>query len=137
MFRKMAIALVAASVFTAPVLAQNPPLSGGTTSPSGETTEKATKPEKTEKSVESTEKSVTTVTKHHRIARHHRHGTKAAKYGKARTATAMSGKHSGAKSAKYTKIESRRIRHGRIPSKHVYGKAGKGSKRMPSGTTAH
>jgi hypothetical protein len=135
MFRKMAIALVAASVFTAPVLAQNPPLSGGTTSPSSETTEKANKPEKTEKSVESTEKSVKTVIKHHRIARHHRPGTKAAKYGKART-TAMSGKHPS-KSAKYAKIESRRTGHGRISSKHVYGKAGKASKRMPSGTTAH
>jgi hypothetical protein len=124
MFRKMAIALVAASVFTAPVLAQNPPLSGGTTSPSGETTEKAKQPEKTEKAAESTEKVEKKVMQHHRIARHHRHGTKAAKVGK----------HPSAKTAKYAKIEVRRTKHGRTTSKHVYGKA---SKRMPSGTTAH
>jgi hypothetical protein len=135
MFRKMAIALVAASVFTAPVLAQNPPLSGGSTSsPSGETTEKANKPETTEKSAESTEKVEKKVI-HHRIARHHHHGTKAAKVGKARTPTAMYGKHPSAKTAKYAKMESRRIRHGRTPSKHVYGKAPK--RTMPSGTTAH
>jgi hypothetical protein len=139
MFRKMAIALVAASVFTAPVLAQNPPLSGGgTTSPSNETQEKANKPEKTEKSVESVEKTEKTkktakaVTKHHRMARHHRHGTKAAKYGKARS-TAMSVKHPGVKTTKYVKVESRHTKHGRIPSKHVYGKA---SKHMRSGTPA-
>jgi len=129
MFRKMAIALVAASVFTAPVLAQNPPLSGGTTTtPSGETMEKA-KPEKTEKAAESAKKAEKVVTKHRRIARHPRHGTKAAKYGKARITTAISGKHPEAKPAKYGKVESRRIGRGRAPSKHVYGKA---PKHMPS-----
>jgi hypothetical protein len=125
MFRKMAIALVAASVFTAPVLAQTPPLSGGgtTSTPSSEAVDK-TKPEK---SAETTEKAGKT--KHHRMARHHKHGTKAAKYGKAHT-TAMSGKHSEAKAAKLAKIESRR--HGRTLPKKVYGRA---SKHMPSKST--
>jgi hypothetical protein len=147
MFRKMAIALVAASVFTAPVLAQNPPLSGGsTTSPSNETTEKATKPEKTEKPGETTEKVEKKVTRHYRTVHHHRHGTKVAKAGKPRTRTAMSArhpsakaakyaKHPRAKTAKYAKVEGRRVGHGRTPPKHVYGKAPKRS--MPSGTTTH
>jgi hypothetical protein len=137
MFRKMAIALVAASVFTAPVLAQNPPLSGGgsTTSPSSETTEKANKPETTEKSAESTEKAEKKAMRHHRTAHHHGHGTKAAKVGKGRTATAMPGKHPSAKAGKYAKVEGRRTGHGRTPSKHIYGKAPKHS--MPSGTMAH
>jgi hypothetical protein len=134
MFRKMAIAFVAASVFTAPVLAQNPPLSGGgtTSTPSSDTMEK-TKPEKTEKSAESVEKSKKTVTKHHRTARHHR-GAKAAKYSKTRTTTAMSGKESSGKTAKLAKTETRRMGHGKTLSKHVYGRA---SKRTPSGMTAH
>jgi hypothetical protein len=115
MFRKMAIALVAASVFTAPVLAQNNTLSGGPTStPSSDTMDK-TKTEKTEKSAESTEKSAA---KHHRIARHHRHGSKTtklgkpAKYGKAHTTT-----------SKFVKTESRR--HGKILPKPAYGRASK------------
>lgn len=134
MFRKMAIALVAASVFTAPVLAQNNPLAGGgtTSTPSTDTTEKAKQPEKTEKSAEATTKSqkaAKAATRHHRTAaRHHRHGTKAAKYGKGHTATAMSGKHDGAKTAK---VEGRRTGHGRTLPKHAYGKA---SKHTPSKT---
>jgi hypothetical protein len=137
MFRTMAIALVAASVFTAPVLAQNPPLSGGsTTSPSSETTEKANKPETTTgKAAESTEKVEKKVIRHHRTVRHHRHGTKAAKVGKARTGTAMFGKHPSAKTAKYANIEGRRTGHKRTHPKHVYGKAPKHS--MPSGTKAY
>jgi hypothetical protein len=135
MFRKMAIALVAASVFTAPVLAQNPPLSGGsTTSPSSETTEKANKPETSGKAAESTEKVEKKVIRHHRTVRHHRHGTKAAKFGKAHTATAMYGKHPSAKTEKYGKVEGRRTGHGRT-AKHVYGKAPKHS--MPSGTKTY
>ena len=131
MFRKMAIALLAASVFTAPVLAQNNPLAGGgtTSTPSTDTTEKAKQPEKTEKSVEATEKTEKSTTRHHKTAaRHHRHGTKAAKYGKGQTTTAMAGKHHGAKTAK---VDGRRTGHGRTLPKHAYGKA---SKHTPSKT---
>jgi hypothetical protein len=125
MFRKMAIALVAASVFTAPVLAQNT-LSGGATpstpSPSTDTMDKA-KPEKTEKSAESVEKTEKKVTKHHKIARHHRHGAKAAKLGKAHVgATTAMGKQPTGKTEKLTKTERRKL-------KHAFGKA---PKHMPS-----
>lgn len=115
MFRKLAIALVAASVFTAPVLAQGT-LSGGTPStPSSDTMDK-TKTEKTEKSVESTEKSMKAATKPHHAARHHRHGSRMAKfgkpvkYGKAHTTT-----------SKVVKTESRR--HGKIFTKRAFGRA--------------
>jgi uncharacterized Zn finger protein (UPF0148 family) len=69
MFRKIAIALVAASVFTAPVLAQTTTPSDSTSAP---TTSAAPK----------TEKSITKVTKHRVVGRHHRHGAKMAKYTK-------------------------------------------------------
>jgi hypothetical protein len=138
MFRKIAVALVAASVFAAPVLAQTKDnLSGGTaTNPSNET-EKANKPEKTEKSAESTEKTEKTVTHHHHAARHHR--SKAAKAGKARTATAMYGKtlsHKtpGGKTSKFARTETRRVGHGKLLPKRAYGKAYRHS---PSGMTTH
>jgi hypothetical protein len=118
MFRKMAIALVAASVFTAPVLAQNDTLSGGsstkgsqvTTPPAGESTEKAETPEKAEKTAESTKKVKVgkTVARHHRVARHGRHGTKAAKFVKSRT-TAVYAKHRDGRTAKYARSESSRM----------------------------
>jgi hypothetical protein len=130
MFRKMAIALVAASVFTAPVLAQDT-LSGaastskspqGTTpAPSGENADKAVNPEKAEKSAATTEKATKTVTRHHRVVSHHRRGTKTAKYVKSHTKTAMYGKHPGAKSAKVAKVESRRIGHGKTLGRHALG----------------
>jgi hypothetical protein len=129
MFRKMAIALVAASVFTAPVLAQNDTLTGGsgtkssqvTTPPAGDSAaEKAGKPEKAEKSAEAVEKSMKKVTRHHRVARHHRHGTKAAKYVKSRTA-AVYAKRPGVRTAKYAKQESRRISLGRTTGRQALG----------------
>jgi hypothetical protein len=144
MFRKIAVALVAASVFTAPVLAQSNSLSGGstTTNPSNEM-EKAGKPEKTEKSAESTEKTSKTekaektekkVTRHHHATRHHRHGSKAAKFGKARTPTAMSGKQLSAKTPNVAKTETRHIKHGKLLPKRAFGKA---SKHTPSEMTTH
>jgi hypothetical protein len=128
MFRKMAIALVAASVFTAPVLAQNDTLTGGsgtkssqvTSPPAGESAEKAEKPEKAEKSTEAVEKSVKKVTRHHRVARHHRHGTKAAKFVKSRT-TAVYAKRPSARTTKYVKQESRRISLGRTTGRQALG----------------
>ena len=127
MFRKLAIALVAASVLGAPVMAQNSTLSGGQpsqTKPAGESPEKAEKtPEgKTAETGETSEKSVT---KHHRVARHHHHGMKTARYGK----------HHGP-SAKYAKSESRHMGHGRTTGRHAYGAArhmetyGRGTKHM-------
>jgi hypothetical protein len=125
MFRKMAIALVAASVFTAPVLAQNDTLSGGSSSskgsqvtspPAGESAEKAEKPEKAEKTAESTKKVGKTVMRHHRVARHGRHGTKAAKFAKSH-ATAIYGQHG--RTAKYTRSESRRITVSKTPGGQV------------------
>ena len=74
MFRKIAIALVAASVLSAPTLAQSiapgdSKVSPTTSAPTASTPEKS-------------EKAVTKVTKHRVVARHHRHGTKMAKYTK-------------------------------------------------------
>jgi hypothetical protein len=117
MFRKMAIALVAASVFTAPVLAQDNTLSGGKNQPATSTPSGTI--DKTEKSTESVEKGGKSM-KHHRTARHHR--TKAAKYGKAHGTTA--GKLHGAKAEKL----AHRTGHGRM-MKHEFGKA---SKHTPS-----
>ena len=85
MFRKIAIALVAASVLTAPVLAQG-------TTPGDSKVSPAT-PAPTASTPEKSEKAVTKVTKHRVVARHHRHGTKMAKYTKSH----------GTKMAKYTK----------------------------------
>lgn len=120
MFRKMAIALVAASVFTAPVLAQDNTLSGGKNQPTTSTPSGSIdKTEKTEKSTESVEKGKPM--KHHRTARHH-HKTKAAKYGKAHGTTV--GKLHGTKAEKL----AHRTGHGRT-MKHEFGKA---SKHTPS-----
>jgi len=126
MFRKMAIALVAASVFTAPVLAQNETLSGGGSNKSSQATsppagESAEKPEKAEKSAEAVEKSVKKVTHHRKVARHHRRGTKAAKYVKSRS-TAIYAKHPG---SEMTKSEKRYLGQGRMPSKRAYGRVSK------------
>ena len=85
MFRKIAIALVAASVLTAPVLAQ------GTTP--GDSKVSPTTPAPTASTPEKSEKAVTKVTKHRVVARHHRHGTKMAKYTKS----------NGTKMVKYAK----------------------------------
>jgi hypothetical protein len=148
MFRKMAIALLAASVFTAPALAQSSnTLSGGaasknppaTSAPPSDTTEKADKTEKSEKSAESAEKSGKTA-RHHRVAsRHHRHGTKAVKIGKSRTPTAMAGKPHGARTPKYAKSESRgrtsgmakssMAKSGKVNPRHLHA-YGRGSKHM-------
>jgi hypothetical protein len=91
MFRKIAIALVAASVFTAPVLAQTTTPSDSTSAP---TTSVAPK----------TEKSITKVTKHRVVGRHHRHGAKMAKYSK-----------SHGKMAKFAKYEkyTHPMKHGK------------------------
>jgi hypothetical protein len=132
MFRNIAIALVAASVLAAPVMAQNSTLSGGSKSsqPSSESPEKADKSsEKSAETAESTEKSA----KHHRVARHHRHhGTKAAKYGKSHTGTAMYGKHHGSRTENLA-YEGRRPGHGRMSGRHTYGRA---SKHMHSPSTS-
>jgi hypothetical protein len=141
MFRNIAIALVAASVLAAPVMAQNTnTLSGGSKAtqaapaPSSETPEKADK--SAEKSAESTTSTEKSATKHHRVARHHHHGAKAAKYGKSRTSMALYGKHHGPKTEKYAKSESRRTGHGRISSRHTYGRAGKHMMHSPSKPTS-
>jgi hypothetical protein len=69
MFRKVAIALVAASVFTAPVLAQE--VAPGTAkAPATTAVAPATKDVKADKAP----------TKHHRVVCHHRHGTKVVKH---------------------------------------------------------
>lgn len=84
MFRKIAIALVAASALTAPGLAKNAPLGNGTGSQTAQapvantvTPDKAAKADK--------------AVKKHRVVRHHHHGPKMAKHFKhikyARSAT--------------------------------------------------
>lgn len=99
MFRKIAIALVAASVLSAPVLAQQTTTpSDNKLSPSTGNTSSVTVPE-------STEKTVTKPTKHRTVSRHHRHA-KMAKYGK-----------HGAKYGKYTRHMGRAA----MPSKRTYG----------------
>jgi hypothetical protein len=144
---KMAIALVAASVFIiAPALAQNTTLSGGssknpptTSAPSGdadkektEKTEKTEKLEKTEKSTENAEPSGKTTTRHHHVARHHRHEPKTAKkVSKSRTSMAMYRKRHGTRTTKevrsYAKYESHHAPHGHT---RAYGR---GSKRAKPG----
>ena len=126
MFRKMAIALVAASVFTVPVLAQNDTLSGGSSNKSSQATsppagESAEKPEKAEKSAEAVEKSTKKITHHRKVARHHRRGTKAAKYAKSRS-TAVYAKHP---SSEMVKSEKRYVGQGRTTSKRAYGRVSK------------
>jgi hypothetical protein len=135
MFRKLAIALIAASVLGAPVMAQTNTLTGGgQPKPTGESPEKAEKtPEsKTAEGGETSEKSAT---KHHRVARHHHHGAKSTRYGRAHSSMAMHGKHHEPASEKYTKYESRHMGHGRT---HTYGSShhmetyGKGTKHKHS-----
>jgi len=106
MFRKIAIALVAASALTVPVLAQQ-------TNPSGDTKLSPTTPPPAVSSTEKSDKLTTTkpTTKHHMVSRHHHHGAKMAK----------SAKYHGSKMAKYGK-SGRHI--GRTP-KHAYGAASK------------
>jgi hypothetical protein len=114
MFRKIAIALVAASVFGAPALAQQTTTTPNDTKLSPSTSTPTGAPPET------TEKTVTKSTKHHVVARHHRHA-KMAKAGKSHASKmAKYGKYgkSGAKYGKYTHHTSR----GGI--KNAYGKAG-------------
>jgi hypothetical protein len=99
MFRKIAIALVAASVLSAPVLAQQ------TTTPSENKLSPSTGTSPTATVPESTEKTVTKPTKHRMVSRHHRHA-KMAKYGK--------------HWPKYGKY-SRHMGRAAMPSKHAYG----------------
>jgi hypothetical protein len=106
MFRKIAIALVATSVLAAPVLAQGTTLGDKVTTPS------------TTSIVPKSEKAITKVSKHRMVVRHHRHGTKLAKYSKSR----------GPKLAKYTKS------HG--PKMAKYAKYGKYTRSMKHGRTA-
>jgi len=105
MFRKIAIALVAASALTVPVLAQQ-------TNPPGDTKLSPTAPPPAVSSTEKSDKLTATkpTTKHHMVSRHHHH----AKMGK-------SAKYHGSKVAKYGK-SNRHI--GRAP-KHAYGAASK------------
>jgi hypothetical protein len=129
MFRKMAIVLMAASVFTAPALAQNNTLTGGTGSknpagpsaPASDGAEKADKAEKAEKPAKPGAAAAKAGARHHRVARYHRHRTTAT-LGKARSSTiAVSGKHPSTRTAKFAKEESRRMVHGRTPGRHAYG----------------
>jgi hypothetical protein len=106
MFRKIAIALVATSVLAAPVLAQGTTLGDKVTTPS------------TTSIVPKSEKAITKFSKHRMVLRHHRHGTKLAKYSKSR----------GPKLAKYTKS------HG--PKMAKFAKYGKYTRSMKHGRTA-
>jgi hypothetical protein len=124
MFRKIAIALVAASALTVPVLAQQ-------TSPSGETKLSPSTSAPTITSTEKTDKLTTKPTKHHMSARHH-HGGKMAKYTKAH----KMGKYAKYGKAKYGKY-TRPMKHGktaasfmstaRASAKPIYSKATKPS----------
>ena len=111
MFRKIAIALVATSVLAAPVLAQGTTLGDSKVSPTTPSTTSI---------VPKSEKAITKVSKHRMVVRHHRHGTKLAKYSKSR----------GPKLAKYTKSHgpkmvakygkyTRSMKHGRTASKFM------------------
>ena len=110
MFRKIAIALVATSVLAAPVLAQGTTLGDKITTPS------------TTSIVPKSEKAITKVSKHRMVVRHHRHGTKLAKYSKSRgPKLAKYTKSHGpkmAKDAKYGKY-TRSMKHGRTASKFM------------------
>jgi hypothetical protein len=109
MFRKIAMALVAASVLAAPALAQN--------NAPGETKAAPTAPAPTTENVVKPSKAIT---KHHVVVRHHRHGTKVVKFTK-------SGKHVHHKYGKYT----RHISHGGITAKQLTGARGS-AKPVPS-----
>jgi hypothetical protein len=103
MFRKIAIALVAASALAAPVLAQQ-------TSPSGETKLSPSTPSPTVSSTEKSDKLTATkpTTKHRMVSRHHHHVTKMVK----------STKYQGSK--KYGKY-GKSTRHLGRTHKHAYG----------------
>ena len=111
MFRKIAIALVATSVLAAPVLAQGTTLGDS----------KVTTPSTTS-IVPKSEKAITKFSKHRVVIRHHRHGTKLAKYSKSRgPKLAKYTKSHGpkmAKDAKYGKY-TRSMKHGRTASKFM------------------
>jgi hypothetical protein len=95
MFRKIAIALVAASALTVPVLAQQ-------TSPSGESKLSPSTSPPTVTSSEKTGKLTTTPTAKHRMgARHHR-GGKMAKLTKSHAKMGKYAKYGKAKYGKYT-----------------------------------
>ena len=103
MFRRIAIALVAASALTIPVLAQQ-------TSPSGETKLSPSTSAPTITSTEKTDKLTTKPAKHRMSARHHHHGTKMAKYTKSHgPKMAKYAKYGKAKYGKYT----RPMKHGK------------------------
>ena len=99
MFRKIAIALVATSVLAAPVLAQGTTLGDKVTTPS------------TTSIVPKSEKAITKVTKHRMVIRHHRHGTKLAKYTKSHGPKMV-------KTAKYGKY-THPMKHGRTSAKFM------------------
>ncbi len=107
MFRKIAIALVAASALTVPVLAQG-------TNPSGDSKLSPSTSAPTVSVPEKTEKAVTKPTKHRAAARHHRHAK-----------MAKSTKYHGAKMVKYAKVGKVTRHYGRakIGPKHAYGAA--------------
>jgi hypothetical protein len=101
MFRKIAIALVATSVLAAPVLAQGT-LGDSKLSPTAPPTTSI---------VPKSEKAITKVSKHRMVIRHHRHGTKLAKYTKSH----------GPKTAKYGKYGkyTHPMKHGRTAAKFM------------------
>jgi hypothetical protein len=132
MFRKIAIALLAASVLAAPAMAQTT-MHGKTSKATS--TKSETKPEtaadtlektdkiseKAEKSAENSATSDKATTKHRRMARNHHRGTKTAKLMRKKpTKTAMHGKHHGGKGTKVAK--------GKTSGRHIYGSAKKSGK---------
>jgi hypothetical protein len=111
MFRKVAIALVAASVLGAPVLAQQTTTTpNDSKAPPSTSAPGATTPE-------TSEKTVTKTTKHRVVTRHHRHA-KMAKSGKSHMSRMAKHGKPGAKYGKYTRHMSRGS------TNHAYGKAG-------------
>jgi hypothetical protein len=107
MFRKIAIALVAAGALTVPALAQQ-------TSPSGESKLSPSTSAPTVSSTEKTDKLTTTPSKHRMSARHHHHGAKMAKYTKSHPKMGKYARYGKAKygKAKYGKY-TRPMKHGR------------------------
>jgi hypothetical protein len=93
MFRKVALALVAASVLTVPVLAQDATPGAGKVSPTAPASAPPVKAVKADK----------VVTKHHMVNRHHRDGTKVVKHPKHGT-------------------HAYHMKHGRTATKQVSGK---------------
>jgi len=107
MFRKVAIALVAASVLTVPVLAQD------AAPGAGKAAQTTTAPATTVKTV----KAGKVTTKHRMVTRHHRHHHHVAMVGHAKQ-----GKHVGhMKYAHHTKLVHH-MKHGETAAKPVSGK---------------